>query len=182
MKSIITIKYIVICTFLLFGFVNCKEKAQQRKRVTKDMLLEMNRQMVNTEQEVIQKYIEDNGLDMQKSETGYYYQITTPSNADSIRIGDGVVLAYTTRLLDGTICYSSATEGLMNFTVGKAQVEAGLEQFVQVLGQGAIAKLILPPYLAHGLAGDDNKIPKLAILMMDIEVVEIIHPVAEHSK
>lgn len=162
----------VICFGVLLG--GCREKPKQGKLVTKEMLLEMNRKMVSTEAKVIEKYIEDNMLDMEKSETGYYYQINTLSNAPTIKINDNVTLAYTTSLLDGTICYSSATEGLMTFTVGKAQVEAGLEQFITKVNKGAIAKLILPPYLAHGIAGDDNKIPKLAILRMDIEVVEVV--------
>ncbi|TRX70810.1 hypothetical protein FNN09_09990 [Carboxylicivirga sp. M1479] len=163
---------------LLLGFIflflgACNEKPKQRKRVTQDMLLEMNRKMVSAEAEVIEKYIEDNKLDMQKAPTGYYYQITTPSTGDSIVLNDVVTLAYTTRLLNGTICYSSATDGMLHFTIGKAQVEAGLEQFVQQMGVGSIGKIIMPPYLAHGVAGDGNKIPKLAIIMMDIEVVEV---------
>ncbi|MCU4157940.1 FKBP-type peptidyl-prolyl cis-trans isomerase [Carboxylicivirga sp. A043] len=160
----------------------CKDKQPEKKRVTKEMLLEMNKKMVGAETKVIEKYIEDKGLQMKKSETGYYYQINQPSQGDTIHMNDNVVLAYTTSLMDGTICYSSATSGLMNFTVGKAQVETGLEQFVQHIGQGAIAKLILPPYLAHGIAGDGNKIPKLSIIIMDIEVVEVQRAAVDASK
>jgi FKBP-type peptidyl-prolyl cis-trans isomerase len=160
----------------LFG---CKEKKQQRKRVTKEMLLEMNRSMVSTEAEVIEKFIADKKLQMKKSATGYYYKVDTLTSEALINTNDLVTLAYTTRLLDGTICYSSATEGLMTFTVGKAQVEAGLEQFITALNKGAIAKLILPPYLAHGIAGDGGQIPKLAIIQMDIEVVDVQQSQAE---
>ncbi len=179
MISVRAIFILALSTALLGA---CQQKPQKKKRVTREMLLEMNQKMVGAESEVIEKYIADNGLQMKKSETGYYYQINQPASGDSIRVNDSVVLAYTTSLLDGTICYSSATSGLMNFTVGKAQVESGLEQFVQHLGQGAVAKLILPTFLAHGIAGDGNKIPKLAILVMDIEVVEIHHAIAEESK
>lgn len=178
----ILLRIIVVCVACLVFFNACKEKAQNKKRVTKDMLLEMNRKMIGAEAEVIEKYIADKELQMNKAETGYYYQINKASQGDTIRLNDNIVLAYTTSLLDGTICYSSATSGLMNFTVGKAQVEAGLEQFVQRLGQGSIAKVILPPYLAHGIAGDGNKIPKLAILVMDIEVVEVHRMSVEQPK
>ncbi|MBS2210942.1 FKBP-type peptidyl-prolyl cis-trans isomerase [Carboxylicivirga mesophila] len=165
---------ILVVVLVTIGFLSgCKEKPREKKQVTKDMLLEMNKKMVSAEVKVIEQYIADNHLDMTKSGTGYYYQINKPGVGDSIRYQDAVKLAYTTSLLDGTICYSSATDGFMQFTVGKAQVEAGLEQFVQHLQQGAIAKLILPPYLAHGIAGDGNKIPKLAIIVMDIEVLEV---------
>ncbi|MCG8581067.1 MAG: FKBP-type peptidyl-prolyl cis-trans isomerase [Bacteroidales bacterium] len=175
----ISVKTIAISILLAGLLLACKQKPQEKKRVTKDMLLEMNKKLVGTETKVIEKYIEDKGLQMEKSKTGYYYSVSNASTGDTIRMNDQVVLAYTTSLLDGTICYSSATEGLMSFTVGKAQVEAGLEQFIQQLGPGSIAKLILPPYLAHGVGGDGNKIPKLAILIMDIEVVEVHRVPAE---
>ncbi len=158
---------------VILSITACKEKTQQRKRVTKDMLLEMNKKIVDAETKVIEQYLADNELEMQKAGTGYYYSISRPGAGDTIQQNDFVTLAYTTRLLDGTICYASSTDGLMQFTVGKAQVEAGLEQFVQLLKPGSMAKLILPPYLAHGIAGDGNKIPKLSILMMDLEVLEV---------
>jgi len=169
-------KVLITISLLAFFFSSCRQpSAKEQKKVTKEMLLEMNRKMVNTEARVIEKYIEDNELEMIKSETGYYYQFKKTTEATQIQTNDFVILAYTTSLLNGTICYSSATNGLMEFTVGKAQVEAGLEQFITKMRKGDIAKLILPPYLAHGIAGDDNKIPKLSIIVMDIEVVDVKH-------
>ncbi|WP_430811780.1 MULTISPECIES: FKBP-type peptidyl-prolyl cis-trans isomerase [unclassified Carboxylicivirga] len=167
-------RLLLLSAVILLGACNSDQKST--RRVTKDMLLEMNRQMVSAESRVIEQYIADHELDMKKSSTGYYYRVSTPAKGDTIKPRDVVTLAYTTRLLDGTVCYSSATEGMMTFTVGKAQVEAGLEQFVQQLGQGAIGQIIMPPYLAHGIAGDGDKIPRLAILMMDIEVLKVQRP------
>ncbi|WP_439185134.1 FKBP-type peptidyl-prolyl cis-trans isomerase [Carboxylicivirga taeanensis] len=157
----------------LISAAACKEAPDKKKRITSEMLLEMNKKMVAVEANVIEQYIADNDLEMQKSGTGYYYRLDKRGTGDTIRNQDVVTLAYTTRLLDGTVCYASATDGLMEFTVGRGHVEAGLEQFVQMLQPGATAKLILPPYLAHGVSGDGNKIPKLAIVIMDIEVLEV---------
>ncbi len=167
-------RMLIFISIFCLALVACKEKQSERKKVTPDMLIEMNRKMLKVEAEVIEKYIADKGLDMHKSGTGYYYQIIESFQGDTIQMNDQVTLAYTTQLLDGTICYSSATDGLLTLTVGKAQVESGLEQFVQKLGKGAVAKLILPPNLAHGIAGDGNKIPKLSIIVIDMEVVEVI--------
>lgn len=169
----VLIRRLCIVLFAMLMAVGCREKPVTGKRVTRDMLLEMNKRMIEAEYKVIEQYISDNNLEMQRSNTGYYFNISRAGAGDTIQQNDLVTLAYTTRLLDGTICYASSTDGLLQFTVGKAQVEAGLEQFVQTLQQGAIAKLILPPFLAHGFAGDGNKIPKLAILMVDIEVLEV---------
>ncbi len=167
------IRTLIILLLTMAWLFGCKEKARERKPVTKDQLLEMNKKMVNAEARIIEQYIADKGLEMTKAGTGYYYQVTRPGVGDTIRLQDVVTLGYVTSLLDGTICYSSATDGPLQFTVGKALVESGLEQFIQRLQQGAMAKLILPPYLAHGMAGDGNKIPKLAIIIMDIEVLDV---------
>jgi FKBP-type peptidyl-prolyl cis-trans isomerase len=31
----------------------------------------------------------------------------------------------------------------------------------------------MPPYLAHGILGDENKIPPRSIIVYDVEVLEI---------
>ena len=152
----------------------CKQKKEpEKRRLTPQLLLEMNRKMVSTESEIMDKYIADKELNMQTSTTGFRYAILKSTDGPLIKAGDAVALDYTISLLDGSVCYSSAKNGLMNFVVGKAQVESGLEEAVLMLSKGAKAKLILPPYMAHGVAGDGNKIPKLAIIIMDIEVVEV---------
>jgi len=159
---------------LLLILVACNTKPRQESRkVTPQQLLEMNKKMVGAESEVMDKYIADKALEMQTSETGLRYILDKTSNEPLIEVGDAVSLKYTTSLLNGTICYTSDKNGLMNFVVGKAQVEAGLEEAILMLAPNDKAKLIMPPYMAHGIAGDGNKIPKLAIIIMDIEVVEV---------
>jgi len=165
---------IVFLFSLLAVLTACKQKQEkQSQRVTPQMLLEMNKKMVGAESEIIDKYIVDNHLEMQTSPTGLRYNIIKAPNGPLIKDGDAVSLKYTTSLLDSTVCYSSDKNGLMNFVVGKAQVEAGLEEAIVLFSKGAKATLILPPYLAHGIAGDGNKIPKLAIIIMDIEVMDV---------
>jgi FKBP-type peptidyl-prolyl cis-trans isomerase len=39
--------------------------------------------------------------------------------------------------------------------------------------EGECAKLILPNHLAHGLVGDLEQIPPLAILLVDVELIEL---------
>ena len=42
-----------------------------------------------------------------------------------------------------------------------------------MLKKGSKARFILPPHLAHGLIGDENRIPARAIIIYDIEVLSI---------
>jgi FKBP-type peptidyl-prolyl cis-trans isomerase len=52
-------------------------------------------------------------------------------------------------------------------------VESGLEEGILLLREGDKAKFILPPHLAHGLLGDDNKIPARSIIVYDLELLSL---------
>ena len=58
--------------------------------------------------------------------------------------------------------------------MGKGGVESGLEMAVLLMKDGQKGKFILPPHLGHGLIGDNDKIPPLAILVFDIELLAVI--------
>jgi len=94
-------------------------------------------------------------------------------NGDSIREGDLVTVEYELSLLDGTVCYNTDTTGAESFVVGSSIVESGLDEGVKYLQQGDKAKIILPPHLAHGLLGDENKIPARSIILFDIEIIDV---------
>ena len=59
------------------------------------------------------------------------------------------------------------------FLVGQGGVESGLEEGVLLLKQGSKATFLMPPHLAHGLVGDDDRIPARAILKYKVEVVDV---------
>lgn len=86
---------------------------------------------------------------------------------------DLIELKYKTWLLDGTLIYDSDSLGNKSFKVGQGGVEPGLEEGVLMLEQGSRARFILPPHLAFGLIGDENRVPGRAILVYDIEVVKV---------
>ena len=101
---------------------------------------------------------------MQKTGTGLWYNITRKGTSDTIMSGDIVQIAYTVSLLNGKMCYTSDSLGLKTFKVGQGGVESGLEEAILKMCLGDSARLLIPPHLAHGLIGDQNKIPKLAVL------------------
>ena len=57
--------------------------------------------------------------------------------------------------------------------VDKSDIESGLNEAVKLMSAGDKAKLLLPSHLALGLVGDQDKIPPLAILYIDVELLEI---------
>ena len=77
-------------------------------------------------------------------------------------------------MLDGTLCYSSKRNKPKEFLVGYGGVEAGLEMAVKLMHQGQYGKFILPPHLAHGLIGDNDKIPPRSIIVYDVHLLNVI--------
>jgi FKBP-type peptidyl-prolyl cis-trans isomerase len=128
---------------------------------------------VNKDADDIKNYIKANGLKMKETQTGLWYSINKEGVGGLAVKGDYITLKYDLRLTDGTLCYSSDDLGFKKFTVGQGGVESGLEDAVLMLRKGSQATFILPPHLAHGLIGDDNKIPARAILIYNVEVIDI---------
>ncbi|MGM0532634.1 MAG: FKBP-type peptidyl-prolyl cis-trans isomerase [Bacteroidota bacterium] len=155
------------------GSQNPGSQDKDKQRVTTDDLIEANRNLVNQEQGEIKEYVKEEGLEMEKTGTGLWYKISESGEGDAIQTGDVVELDYTVRLLDGTLCYDSENRGPKSFKVGKGNVESGLQQGILFLKKGAKAKFIMPPHLAHGLVGDDDRIPSRAIIIYDIEVLDV---------
>jgi len=84
-----------------------------------------------------------------------------------------VTVDFEITLLDGSLCYSSQENGPESFIVEKADVESGLHEAMQLMCTGDRAKFILPSRMAHGLIGDEEKIPPLAPVVYDIHLLKI---------
>jgi FKBP-type peptidyl-prolyl cis-trans isomerase len=75
--------------------------------------------------------------------------------------------------LNGAKCYSSDSLGIKSFRIGSGHVESGLEEAALLLHEGDQARIILPPHLAYGMLGDNNKIPGQASILYDLMVLQI---------
>lgn len=176
MKKITT--YFLIFPLICFCAFSCNNN--KKKVITTEDIrnyenrnIEINREIVKLKQDTIKKYIEDHDLDMQKSGTGLWYNIKSSGDTLSIEKNDIVRIAYTIRLLNEKLCYSSDSTGLKEFKVGQGGVETGLEEAILLMHKGDTAELLIPPHLAHGLLGDQTKIPSLAILHYSVIVTDI---------
>lgn len=171
MRSIL---YILFMIYIL-SFTGCHEKTGRKEnteRISKEQLAEINRQLLIKDRERIISYIERKELDMRETDTGLWYFESVKGSGDIIN-GNNVILEYTCSLLDGTVVYDSKEDGLMTFKVGKSDIPSGLNEGVQLLGEGSEALFIMPGYLGYGLLGDENKIPARSILVYNIKVLEV---------
>lgn len=153
-------------------------ESQSKKTINKDTLKERlisaNKIFIGTENEMINDFIKRYNWDMKISNSGLRYNIYKKNNnIIKPKLENIVTIAYQTSLLNGNVIYSSKENGLKTFTIGKAEVEKGLEEGLLMMSLGEKAKFIIPSYLAFGLIGDQNKIPRNATLIYDVELLKI---------
>jgi FKBP-type peptidyl-prolyl cis-trans isomerase FkpA len=139
----------------------------------KNDLEKVNKTLVQKENEDIEDYIARHEWKMKSTGTGLKYTIYYNGKGAKPKETDKVVIRFVVNLINGVECYNSDKDGLKLIELGKAEVESGLEEGIMLMKVGDKAKLILPSHLAFGLLGDENKIPKRATLIYDVELVEI---------
>ena len=116
----------------------------------------------------IQKYIDKNNLDVERSESGLYYKIIEQGTGDKILFKDKVAFKYKGEFLDGKV-----------FDEQKEPIEYNVDiligcwkEIMLELNEGGKAFLIAPPTLGYG-SNDLEAIPPNSILVYNLEVVEV---------
>ncbi|NJM16315.1 MAG: peptidylprolyl isomerase [Bacteroidales bacterium] len=149
------------------------QKADTAAQNHQNALIEANKQLVLKDEKIIEEHVRANGLNLQKSQTGLWYQIIKKGTGKKVEEGDKVSIAYTLALLDGTVCHTDRESGPKTFKAGQGGVERGLEEGLLLLHKGDSACFILPPHLGHGLTGDGNKIPARSILIYNVKLLDV---------
>ena len=171
MRHVNILVTVLWCT-ILFSCNNNVDKTVNAEKLDKEDLGEINAYLVQKDRERIINYIERKNLDMKESSTGLWYSIKYEGSGDSFKDDDRIVMNYTCSLLDGTLCYSSETLGPKQVTLGRGELEAGLNEGLRMLKPGGEATFILPPYMAFGLIGDNKAIPSRATIVYEISVLK----------
>ena len=177
----ILIYIVAISTSLLF--VSCSNNNNQSGYVAKKKMVpkkspqksleKVNKYLLKVEDKEIDDYVRRHKWNMETTGSGLRFEITKKGTGSPIKKGDKVTLKYNTFLIGGTMIYSSEKLGPKVFEVGHGGVETGIEEAVLFLHKGDKAHLILPSFLAYGLNGDGNKIPARAIVIYNVEVVDV---------
>ena len=169
-------RYSFIIVLFLLVSVACKiqnKDKPEKREITEEELISVNRYMIVKDASIIKEYAQKNNFKMLETATGLWYQIDKVGDGDLASKGDIVKIAYDIYLLDGTHCYSSDSLGYKSFKVGQGGVENGLEEGILLMQKGTKATFIMPPHRAHGLVGDDDKIPGRSILLYKVELMDL---------
>jgi FKBP-type peptidyl-prolyl cis-trans isomerase FkpA len=172
--------FIYTCNILLFlfFFVSCKNSNRQvtdeKNNTNSETLVEVNKFLIRKDSERIKAYIKRREWDMTETKTGLWYMVYEKGKGEKARKGQIAVFDYKVELLDGTLCYDSGDLGPKQFKIGEGGVESGLEEGILLLAEGDKAKFIMPPYLAHGLIGDEVCIPARSIIVYDVTLLKLL--------
>ena len=171
-------KYALYVTIILCA-VACQNTApttpeQQPITVTQEQLIEYNKALIAEENDHIDALLLRYKWNTITTETGVRYWIYETGDGVKIESGDILQCAYSLKLITGEEIYNSDADGQLIFKIGKSDYPSGLEEVLLLLRQGDKAKVVVPSYLAYGLAGDSNKIPSAATLIYDIHIEKVI--------
>lgn len=168
----------VIVFFLILFTVSCSDSdsSKQKRILTQsqvtEKLVEANRVIVKAENDQIDKLILRNNWNMTQTATGLRYEMIETGKGKKTAGGNLVKFEYEVKLISGETIYSSSISGTKEFRLGSGGVESGLEEGMLLLHEGDKARFIIPSYLAHGLAGDQDKIPSKATLIYIVKLIE----------
>lgn len=110
----------------------------------------------------------------QSTESGLRYQIIQKGDGVKAEKGKTVSVHYKGQLEDGQVFDSSyARKQPIDFTLGVGQVISGWDEGVSLLQVGDKARFVIPPHLGYGSRGAGGVIPPDAILIFDVELMNV---------
>lgn len=138
--------------------------------------------------ELIDAYLSENNIDAEKTDSGLRYVITQEGQGENVQSGQKIKANYSGHVLNGAFFDSSIeavarenglyTEGRpygpFETVIGQGAVIRGWDEAFQLMNQGGKSTLYIPSGLAYGARARSEEIPANAILVFDVELVEII--------
>ncbi len=135
----------------------------------------------------IDAYLEENGIEAQKTESGLRYVITQEGNGNVAKAGDNVSVHYVGRLLEGPYFDTSVEEvakeqnlyderrGYEPFQVviGQGRVIKGWDEGIPLIPEGGKGTLYIPSPLGYGSRGAGSIIKPFSILQFEVEVLKV---------
>lgn len=132
-----------------------------------------NKYYTQGENDQIDALISRNAWTMTTTGTGLRYMIYRPGSGKKVADKTIVRYHYQVHLINGVLCDDSKRSGPKEIWIGHADVVSGLEEGMLLLREGDHAKFIIPSYLAYGWIGDSKTIPAKAVLIYDVEILQV---------
>ena len=126
------------------------------------------------EREAVKAELDKLASGFEETISGLRYQLTQKGNGKKAEKGNTVSVHYKGQLVDGTVFDSSYKRNQpLDFQVGMGQVIAGWDEGICLLNVGDKARFVIPSNLGYGSAGAGGVIPPNAILIFDVELMDV---------
>ncbi len=155
--------------------VSVKSEAEDKKDQEEKASIQ-----IAIDEKILQEYFTKNGIKPIKTASGLYYTISSQGEGESVKAGQKVSVNYTGKFLDGKPFDSNTDSNFhhmmpFDLEVGKGRVIKGWDEGLQLLKKGSKATFYIPSNLAYG-AQERNPIPANAILVFDVEILDVQNP------
>lgn len=153
------------------------------EQIEKTMLSFMETMKKNAEQKANEaqaagdKFLSENKTKegVKVTASGLQYKVNKEGTGASPVLGDGVMVEYTGKLIDGTEFDSTKAHGGEPFAVPLTgdSVIPGWTEGLQLMKEGGEYTLYIPAKLAYGPMSPSPKIPANSVLVFDMKVVKV---------
>jgi len=147
-----------------------QQQMQQAQQEAQQAQAGANEEFAALQEEFIENLEQREGV--QQTESGLYYEIQEPGDGPKPSASDTVRVHYTGELVNGRVFDSSRERG-EPATFPLNRVIAGWTEGLQLIGEGGRISLYVPSDLGYGDRGNPPTIPGGAMLIFDVELLEI---------
>lgn len=151
-----TLKYILPLFILAITFSACKKKDTE-KQAEKD-------------EEIIQQYISDHGLNATATGSGLHVVIENPGTGLACTSNSNVRVAYKGYYTSGSVFDQSSTSGIEFNLQG---VIKGWTEGIPYFKEGGNGILLIPSALGYGPEGNSS-IPGNTVLIFEVELIDVL--------
>ncbi|QMT30655.1 FKBP-type peptidyl-prolyl cis-trans isomerase [Alysiella filiformis] len=150
---------------------NAKKKSEEMKAQ-----MEANQAKAAETLKAGEKFLAENKTKdgIKTTASGLQYKVNKEGTGETATMGDGVLVEYTGKLIDGTEFDSTAQHGGQPFAVpltGNSVIK-GWTEGLQLMKEGGEYTLYIPTHLAYG-PQNSPKIPANSVLIFDMKIVKI---------
>lgn len=170
-------KHVALITLLLACLACVRESTQlpankgNKTTTPTQQMLDYNKACLEAEMNEIRGFLDSNAGFVAHPD-GWWMQVIQKGKGPTIQPMQTVQLDYSVERLDGTVCYSSATEGTKTLVVGKREWLQGMDLLLPTLSSGSEVVVILPSRMAYGLRGKDKCITSYCPLLCRLQIKE----------
>lgn len=150
--------------------VSCAERAEPTQEVIEIDMVERQKMYLAQERQLIERYIESHQLDgIERNGFGMYELQMSEGEGRKAEMEDRVIYSATVYLMDD----SGVGQYVDTIALGRSQIELGLHTAIEGMKEGEKKLVLIPSFLAKGLAGDLDKVPPQSPLRYDIRLIQV---------